>query len=124
MGVSITARTFEMKEELTEIDRILDDERFFAPFRKKFYSRVGRPTIPVAVYLRMMYLKHRYHLGYESLVKEVKDSFTWRHFCHLSLEDHVPDDTTLIKPTKKYGEDTLDALNDSLVLNRFLLIIC
>ena len=107
---------FEMSEELTKIDRILDDERFFAHFRDRFYTRVGRPSTPVATYLRMMYLKRRYKLGYETLVKEVKDSFTWRRFCHLSLKDHVPDDTTLIKLTKKYGEDTLGELNDALVL--------
>jgi IS5 family transposase len=107
---------FEMSEELTKIDRILDDERFFATFREKFYSRVGRPTVPVATYLRMMYLKRRYKLGYETLVKEVNDSFTWRLFCHIPLKDRVPDDTTLIKLTKKYGEDTLDELNDALVL--------
>jgi len=107
---------FEMSEELTKIDRILDDERFFAPFRARFYTRIGRPTTPVATYVRMMYLKRRYKLGYESLVREVKDSFIWRRFCHLSLEDCVPDDSTLIKLTKKYGEDTLGDLNDALVL--------
>ncbi len=107
---------FQMSDELAEVDRLLDDERFFAPFRKRFYTRVGRPTIPIATYLRMMYLKRRYKLGYETLVKEVKDSFTWRCFCHLSLEDRVPDDTTLIKLTHKYGEDTLRDLNDALVL--------
>jgi IS5 family transposase len=105
-----------MSEELTKVDRILDDERFFAPFRQRFYTRVGRPTTPVATYVRLMYLKRRYKLGYESLVKEVSDSFTWRRFCHLSLEDRVPDDTTLIKLTKKYGEGTLRDLNDALVL--------
>ena len=107
---------FQMSEELAQVDRLLDDERFFAPFRKRFYTRVGRPTIPIATYLRMMYLKRRYQLGYEVLVKEVKDSFTWRRFCRLSLEDRVPDDTTLIKLTRKYGEDTLRDLNDALVL--------
>lgn len=107
---------FQMSDELADVDKILNDERFFAPFRQRFYSRVGRPTIPVATYLRMMYLKRRYKLGYETLVKEVKDSFTWRCFCHLSLEDRVPDDTTLIKLTRKYGEDTLRDLNDALVL--------
>lgn len=107
---------FELNGELAKIDMILDDERFFAPFREKFYSRVGRPTVPVSTYLRMMYLKRRYKLGYETLVKEVSDSFHWRHFCHLSLTDRVPDDTTLIKLTKKYGEDTVNALNDALVL--------
>jgi IS5 family transposase len=105
-----------MSEELAQVDRLLDDERFFAPFRKRFYTRMGRPTIPIATYLRMMYLKRRYKLGYETLVKEVKDSFTWRCFCHLSLEDRVPDDTTLIKLTHKYGEDTVRELNDALVL--------
>jgi IS5 family transposase len=107
---------FQMNEELTKVDRILDDERFLAPFWEKFRTRVGRPTIPVATYLRMMYLKRRYKLGYETLVKEVSDSFMWRRFCHLSVKDRVPDDTTLIKLTKKYGEDTLDELNDALVL--------
>jgi IS5 family transposase len=107
---------FQMNEELTKVDRILDDERFLAPFWEKFHTRVGRPTIPVSTYLRMMYLKRRYKLGYETLVKEVSDSFMWRRFCHLSVKDRVPDDTTLIKLTKKYGEDTLDELNDALVL--------
>jgi len=86
---------FEMSEELAKIDGILDDERFFAPFMEKFYNRVGRPTIPVATYLRMMYLKRRYKLGYETLVKEVNDSFTWRLFCHIPLNHRAPDESTL-----------------------------
>jgi IS5 family transposase len=105
-----------LSEELARVDALLDDDRFFAPFRERFYTRIGRPTVPVATYLRMMYLKRRYGLGYESLVKEVKDSFSWRRFCHLSLSDCVPDSTTLIKLTHKYGEDTVRALNDALVL--------
>jgi IS5 family transposase len=105
-----------MSEELAKIDRILSDERFFAPFRERFYTRVGRPTTPVATYLRMMCLKRRHKLSYETLVKEVSDSIMWRRFCHLSLKDRVPDDKTLIKLTHKYGEDTLAELNDALVL--------
>jgi IS5 family transposase len=107
---------FQMNEELTRVDKLLDDERFFAPFRERFSTRMGRPTTAVATYLRMMYLKHRYQLGYEVLVKEVSDSFAWRRFGHLSLDDRVPDSTTLIKLTHKYGEDTVRALNDALVL--------
>ena len=107
---------FQMSEELTKVDRLLDDERFLTPFRERFNTRAGRPTVPVATYLRMMYLKRRYGLGYETLVREVKDSFTWRRFCHLSLEDRVPDDTTLVKLTHKYGEAVVRDLNDALVL--------
>jgi len=107
---------FQMSEELAEVDRLLDDGRFFAPFKERFSTRMGRPTIPIATYLRMMYLKRRYELGYETLVREVKDSLTWRRFCRLSLEGRVPDDTTLIKLSRKYGDDTLRDLNDALVL--------
>jgi len=107
---------FHLNEELTQVDKLLDDERFFAPFREKFGTTMGRPTTAVATYLRLMYLKHRYQLGYEVLVKEVSDSLAWRHFCHLDLGDRVPDSTTLIKLTHKYGADTVRALNDALVL--------
>ena len=37
---------FQMSEELAKVDKLLKDERFFAPFRERFYTRVGRPTIP------------------------------------------------------------------------------
>jgi IS5 family transposase len=107
---------FQMNEELTQVDKLLNDERFLTPFKAKFGTNIGRPTTAVATYLRMMYLKYRYQLGYEVLVKEVKDSFAWRRFCHLSLEEKVPDSTTLIKLTHKYGEETIKALNEALVL--------
>jgi len=107
---------FQMSEELTQVDKLLDDERFFAPFRERFSTRMGRPTTAVATYLRMVYLKRRYQLGYEVLVKEVSDSLAWRRFCHLDLGDRVPDSTTLIKLTHKYSADTVRALNDALVL--------
>jgi IS5 family transposase len=107
---------FHMNEELTQVDKLLDDERFLTPFQKKFDSKIGRPTTAVATYLRMMYLKYRYQMGYEVLVKEVSDSFAWRRFCHLSLEEKVPESSTLIKLTHKYGEETVKALNEALVL--------
>ena len=105
-----------MNEELTKVNKLFDDERFLSTFQERFGTRMGRPTTAVATYLRMMYLKHRYQLGYEVLVKEINDSLAWRRFCYLSLSDRVPDNTTLIKLTHKYGEDTVRALNDALVL--------
>lgn len=105
----------QLNEELTIIDNMLNDERFFSPILTKFNTKMGRPTVPVSTYLRMMYLKHRYQLGYEILVKEVKDSFMWRRFCHLRLHDTVPDSTTLIKLTKKYGAEIVESINKLLV---------
>lgn len=55
----LPAELLLMREDLAKIDRILSDERFFAPFVDKFHTRVGRPTTSVATYLRMMCLKRR-----------------------------------------------------------------
>jgi IS5 family transposase len=57
---------FQMNEELTQVDKMLSDERFLTPFKMKFGNNMGRPTTAVATYLRMMYLKYRYQLGYET----------------------------------------------------------
>lgn len=100
-----------LSEELAAIDRLLDDERFMAPFVARFNSRTGRPTIPIETYLRMMYLKHRYHLGYETLVGEVADSLSWRRFCRLALDAVVPHSTTLLKLTRRFGPEVVDELN-------------
>ncbi len=35
-----------LPEDLATVDSLLDDERFFAPFREQFSTSVGRPTIP------------------------------------------------------------------------------
>jgi len=107
-----------MNEEFTQVDKLLDDERFFAPLLERYNTRnAQRKTDDGSVpYPRLMYLKCRYQLGYEIFVREVKDSFARRRFCHLFFSDRVPDSTTLIKLTHKYGEGTMRALNDVLVL--------
>jgi IS5 family transposase len=53
--------------ELARVDALLDDVVFFAPFAHYFDARIGRPSIPIETYLRLMFLKFRYRLGYESL---------------------------------------------------------
>jgi len=72
--------------DLAEIDELLDDERFFEPFRPFFDPVIGRPSIPIETYLRMMFLKYRYRLGYEPLCREVADSIAWRRFCRVPLD--------------------------------------
>jgi transposase, IS5 family len=103
------ARTLSM--ELGAVDALLDDDRFLAPFSCRMASRVGRPTIPIETYLRLMYLKHHYSLGYETLVKEVADSLSWRRFCRLDLSDEVPHSTTLLKLTNRLGAELVEELN-------------
>jgi transposase, IS5 family len=100
---------------LEQVDRWLDDEAFFAPFRAHFSQLFGRPSIPMEVYLRMMFLKCQYRLGYESLCREVSDSISWRIFCRLNLDDPVPAPSTLSKITTRCGEDAVTGLNEALL---------
>jgi IS5 family transposase len=101
--------------ELAKIDAYLDDERFIAPWRALFDQRLGRPSIPVETLLRLLYLKHRYGLGYESLCREVSDSISWRRFCRIGLDRPVPHPTTLVKLVRRAGPEVIEQLNATLV---------
>ncbi|MFF5233451.1 ISNCY family transposase [Dactylosporangium sp. NPDC000521] len=101
--------------ELERVDAWLDDERFFAPFVPHFSARMGRPSVPMETYLRLMFLKHRYRLGYESLCAEVSDSISWRRFCSINIDGRVPHPTTLIKITTRCGEHAVAELNEQLL---------
>jgi transposase, IS5 family len=105
----------ELPAELARVDGILDDDRFLAPFRSRLTARTGRPTIAIETYLRLMYLKHRYAVGYETLCREVADSFTWRRFCRVALDGRVPDPSTLMKLTRRLGPELVDELNAELL---------
>jgi transposase, IS5 family len=104
-----------LSNELAAVDALLDDDRFMTPFVERFNTRVGRPTIPIETYLRLMYLKHRYQLGYETLVSEVADSLSWRRFCRLSLDTEVPHSTTLLKLTRRFGPTVVEQLNETVL---------
>ena len=67
------------------------------------------------VYLRLMFLKFRYRLGYETLCREVSDSFTWRRFCRIPFDAAVPHPTTLMKLTTRCGPTAVDGRNRALL---------
>jgi IS5 family transposase len=101
--------------ELARVDALLDDPRFFTPFMPFFDPRQGRPSTPMENYLRLMFLKFRYRLGFESLCREVSDSITWRQFCRIGLDQPVPHPTTLMKLTTRCGSAAVDGLNEALL---------
>ena len=101
--------------ELVQVDGYLDDERFIAPWRALFSARLGRPSVPVDTLLRLLYLKHRYGLGYESLCREVADSISWRRFCRIGLDRPVPHPTTLVKLVGRAGPEVIEQLNAALL---------
>jgi transposase, IS5 family len=71
--------------------------------------------VPIDTLLRLLYLKHRYQLGYESLCREVADSIGWRRFCRIGLDRPVPHPTTLVKLVGRAGPEVIAQLNTALL---------
>ena len=111
----LPAELLVLPVELGRVDGLLDDPVFFAPFAAYFDARIGRPSIPMETYLRLMFLKFRYRLGYESLCREVADSISWQRFCRIPLGMRVPHPTTLMKITTRCGDDAVAGLNEALL---------
>ncbi len=103
-----------LPRELAAVDALLDDPVFFEPYRAHFNEEFGRPSIPIETYLRMMFLKHRYGLGYETLSREV--AYSLSRFCRVSLGTRVPHPSTLGKITTRCGAETIAALNEALLV--------
>ena len=104
-----------MPAELARVDELLDDPAFFEPFREFFDPERGRPSIPMESYLRLMFLKYRYRLGFESLCREVTDSVSWSRFCRIPLGGSVPDHSTLKKITSRCGSKAIEELNGAVL---------
>jgi IS5 family transposase len=104
-----------LSAELATIDAYLDDDRFITPSQPHFSTRLGRPSVPIQTLLRLLYLKHRYQLGYETLCREVDDSISWRRFCRIGLDQPVPHPTTLVKLVGRAGPEVIEQLNAALL---------
>jgi len=108
-----------MPAELEAVDRLLDDAAFFKLFRAHFHAVLGRPSVPIETYLRLMFLKYRYRLGFEPLCREVADSISWQRFCRIPLGVAVPHPTTLMKITTRCGPSAVEGLNEALLARAF-----
>jgi len=97
--------------QLRRMDAILEDEVLVdlveeALSRRRPRSRrLGRPSTPAEVVLRMLVLKHLYDWTFEECEREVRGSLVHRAFCRIDCE-RVPDAKTLVRVGKLLrGED-------------------
>ncbi len=112
----LPAQALVMPAELVQVDKFLADPVFFLPFRPFFSPFFGRPSIPMETFLRMMWLKYRYRIGFEALCREVTDSVSWSRFCRIPLGGPVPHHSTLKKLAKRCGPEAIAALNEALLV--------
>lgn len=107
---------FSMTDELKVMDELLNDPSLEQPIVDRFETTVGRPTVPVRVYIRMMVLKFYLGLSFEDLSVTIAKTPMYKKFCRIPMDQNVPTDTALMKITKKYGAEIVKELNDNLIL--------
>ncbi len=87
LTAAMLAEVWTLPAELAAVDQLLSDPTIVAPLLTKLEPVRGRPSVPAAQVLRLLYLKDRYQLSDRDLIQEVSDSFHWRKFCHFGVAD-------------------------------------
>jgi transposase, IS5 family len=108
----------ELPEDLARLDALLSDPALLAPIEGRWEAEArdrGRPTIAMALFVRVMVIKQRTGWGYETLVREVSDSLHLRRFCGLSLTASVPHESTIRKLVRRLGPEAVEEITRALI---------
>src|SRR5215831_18106400 len=106
-------RVRELPEDLRALDELLADPGLVAPITASWQEQaraLGRPTISMQSYVRLMVVRQRTGWGYETLVREVSDSIHLRRFCLIALSERVPDESTVRKLTRRLGAGVVNEI--------------
>ena len=108
-------RMLPEEDPLLEIKEGIDFS-FVGEETKDLYSSTqGRPSFPPVVIFKMLFLQYCANLSDRNVSKAVRRDALFRHFVGLSLEDEVPDDTTLVKFRNRLGEERFKRLFNRIV---------
>jgi IS5 family transposase len=100
----------ELPDDLTRLDRVLSDPSLLIPVAEAWELGAlerGRPSIPIATFVRLMVVKQRTGWGYETLIREVSDSLHLRRFCLIGIDQRVPDESTVRKLARRLGSEVV-----------------
>ena len=87
LTAALPPELWTLPPELAAADRLLDDPTVLQPLLDKLDPVRGRPSIPVAQVLQLLYLQWCYQLSDREIMREVGDSFHWRRFNTLILDN-------------------------------------
>ena len=103
----------ELPDDLARLDRVLSDPMLLVPVAEAWEVGAlerGRPSIPIATFVRLMVVKQRTGWGYETLVREVSDSLHLRRFCLIAIDQRVPDESTVRKLARRLGAEVVQEI--------------
>lgn len=105
---------------MREVDCLLEDDELIdivheaLKNRHSQSARLGRPSTPSEVVLRMLVLKHMKNWSFEELVREVRANLVYRQFTRIGM-GRVPDDKTLVKLELALGPEVIGKIHGRVV---------
>ena len=110
--VSIDLESFVAEDHfLRRIDRVLDLSFIRELTAARYADGQGRPSIDPEVYFRMQLVAYFNGITKDRrLCEEVHDNLAYRWFCRLSLDDDVPDHSSLTRIRDRLGEEVFEAV--------------
>jgi transposase, IS5 family len=100
-------------DDLARLDRVISDPALLGPVERAWEHSArdrGRPSIAMATFVRLMVVKQRTGWGYETLVREVSDSLHLPRFCLISIDQRVPDESTVRKLASRLGSTVVQEI--------------
>src|SRR5206468_6143827 len=86
-----------------------------AHLEERYHQRLGRPAIHPEIVLRLLLLAALYQVpSYRALCDRLSENLAWRWFCHLTLDDPVPDHSTLSVFLDRVGAAGLQTVLETL----------
>ncbi len=96
---------------LRRIDRVHDLAFVRELTAPRYAVEQGRPSIDPEVYFRMQLVAYLYGIAKDRrLCEEVHYNLAYRWFCRLSLEEDVPDHSSLTRIRDRLGEEVFEAV--------------
>jgi transposase len=101
---------------LREIDKVIDFGFVREATADLYCQDNGRPSIDPELFVRICLLMHLYNIPSDRQVcEEVQYNLAYRWFCRLSLEDSVPDHSSLTRIRDRLGEKTFKEIFEHII---------
>jgi len=94
---------------LRKIDKVLNLDFIYGLTKDLYAEGKGRPSIDPELFLRMTLLSYLYNIESDRrLCEEIGFNLAYRWFCRLSLNDKVPDHSSMTKIRDRLGESVYE----------------
>ena len=106
----VEQRLLPKEHELLDIDKQIDFSFVEEEVKDLYCADNGRPCYPPEQMFRILFLEYYYNLSDVEVIKQLQVNILFRRFVGLSLEDPVPDDSSLSVFRDRLGEERFQHL--------------